>query len=117
MKKEMQIEKRLREALLEDGEMSYGLYEFELVEHIDYWKEGMYKDKDEFVFIVTENRGDIAMLLITKENDIFINEQARAQLQLFWKKEAYIHNMNILIPQMAAQIADGIIAVNGVKTV
>ena len=47
------IENSLLKTLLLEGEMHYALYEFELVEHIDYWKESLRKDKDDFIFIVT----------------------------------------------------------------
>lgn len=109
------IEKLLEEALLSEGKMEYGLYEFELEEHIDYWTDGMIKDRDLFVFVVTENRGSIAMVLITNKKDIYINEEARSMLQHFWPKEAYIFNLKKLIPEMAKQLSKGILAVNGVK--
>ena len=53
----------LRKALLQDGKMERSLYEYELKEHIDYWYEGLKADRDEFVFAVTENSGDVAMVL------------------------------------------------------
>ncbi len=74
------IEKLLRQALLNNGKMEYALFEFELEEHIDYWYEGLIRDGEEFVFVVTENKGHVAMVLITKEKDIYVNEKAREQL-------------------------------------
>ena len=109
------IEKLLEKALLFEGKMAYGLYEHELEEHIDYWTEGMVKDKDLFVFVLTENRGHIAMLLITDKKERYINEDARSKLQLIWSQDVYLSNLQILIPDMAACIANGIISVNGVK--
>ena len=50
-----QIENELRKALLQSGEMSYDLFEYELKEHIDYWRKSLKQDKDEFLFVVTEN--------------------------------------------------------------
>ena len=109
------IEELLKKALLIDGEMEYGLYEHELEKHIDYWRKGMAKDKDDFVFVVTENRSHVAMLLLRSENERFINKEARDKLQQLWSTEAYLYNLKKLIPAMAKDLADGILSVNGVK--
>lgn len=111
------IRARLRKALVANGDMSYALYKYELEEHIAYWKAGMIRDKDELLFVVTEHSGAVAMLVMTDKNELFINEQAREQLQLFWKpKEVYEYNMKLLLPIMAAQLEAGDLWVNGVKT-
>ncbi|MEL6231328.1 MAG: hypothetical protein AAFR24_15560 [Cyanobacteria bacterium J06627_3] len=109
------IENLLRKALLEDGEMAYGLYEFELQEHIDYWYQGLLRDKDEFLFAVTENNGDIAMVLIMPDKTLYVNEKALEELRQLWPV-AHESNMKHLIPRMAEQLSKDIIAVNGVKT-
>ena len=106
----------LHKALLQGGKMEYALYEHELEEHIEYWYEGLKADRDEFVFAVTENSGDVAMVLITKEKTIFVNEDAREKLRRVWP-QTYDTNIAILIPMMADELAHDIIAVNGVKTV
>lgn len=95
--------------------MEYALYEHGLKEHIEYWYKGLKADRDEFVFAVTENSGDVAMVLITKEKTIFVNEDAREELGRVWSK-AYAANIAFLIPMMADELANDIIAVNGVKT-
>jgi len=105
----------LRKALLQNGEMDYGLFEYELEEHIDYWYEGLKADHDEFVFVVTENSGHVAMALITPEKKVFVNEEAREMLRRAWPM-AYDTNMKFLIPKMAENLVRGFIAVNGVKT-
>jgi hypothetical protein len=110
------IENLLREALLRGGKMELALYEYELEEHIEYWYEGLKADRDEFVFVVTENSGDVAMALITKEKTVFINEDARKKLLEFWPR-TYNANMKKLIPMMARDLANDIVSVNGVKTV
>src|ERR1035437_5051775 len=113
-----QIENELRKALLQSGEMSYGLFEYELKEHIDYWRKSLKQDKDEFLFVVTENNGDVAMLLMTNKNDIFINEEARQQLQVFWKeKGVYNYNIELLLPVMTEELESGSLSVNGVKSI
>jgi hypothetical protein len=108
------IENLLRKALIQNEEMAEALYEYELVEHIDYWYKGLKRDQNEFVFAVTENSGDTAMILITKEKKIYVNEAARAKLSELWGR-AYKSNVERLIPVMAEQLANDIIAVNGVS--
>lgn len=96
--------------------MEYALYEHELEEHIEYWYEGLKTDRDEFVFAVTENSGDVAMVLITKEKTVYVNEDAREKICKLWSKN-YETNIAFLIPVMADELANDIIAVNGVKTI
>lgn len=113
MKKKIQT--LLRKALLKNGLMEYALFEYELKEHINYWYKGLKADRDEFVFIVTENSGYVAMVLITNDKIIYVNEDAREKLAQFWQ-DSYKKNMERLIPMMADDLANGIISVNGVKT-
>ncbi len=108
------IENNLYKALLLDGEMPYGLYKFELEEHRTYWKNGLKKDKEDFVFIVTVNNGDVAMLLITANDEEFVNEKARDQLKTFWEK-AYETNIKTLLPLMVNNLHNDILSVTGVK--
>ena len=114
--KQRKIANTLRKALLEDGKMERALYEYELEEHIDYWYEGLKSDREQFVFAVTENSGDVAMVLITPDRTIYVNEEAREKLSKFWIK-AYENNINQLIPMMAENLANDIISVTGVKMV
>gem|GEM_PF-239873 len=108
------IENLLRKALIQNEEMAEALYEYELVEHIDYWYKGLKRDQNEYVFAITENSGDTAMVLITKEKKIYVNEAARDKLFELWGR-AYQSNVERLIPEMAEQLANDIIAVNGVS--
>jgi len=114
--KKRKIANTLRKALLEDGKMERALYEYELEEHIDYWYEGLKSDRDQFVFAVTENSGDVAMVLIMPDKTIYVNEEAREKISQFWIK-AYENNINQLIPMMAENLANDIISVTGVKMV
>lgn len=109
-----EIEKWLFKALLLEGKMEYALYEYEVKEHIAYWKKELKRDKEEFVFIVTENKGDVAMLLITKDGELYINEKARKKLKEFWKKN-YENNINYLLPLMVNDLAHGNLSVTGVR--
>ena len=111
-----EIANLLHKALLDDGKMEHVLYEYELEEHIECWYEGLKADCNEFVFAVTENSGDVAMVLITKEKTVYTNEDAREKLFEFWP-ETYDANMKHLIPMMAEDLANDIICVNGVKVV
>lgn len=110
------IENVLRKALLLNGELSQGLFEYELEEHIEYWKNSLKKDKDEYLFVVTENNGVVAMLLITNKYELFINDKARRKLQKIWKEDVYEENIEFLLPIMTKDLENDIISVNGVKT-
>jgi frataxin-like iron-binding protein CyaY len=108
------IEKRLKQALLQEGEMHQRLYEYELEELIDDLKQSMAEDKDDYIFAVTENSGEVAMILIEKSGQVHINEQARERLKALWPA-AYQSNLKTLIPEFASQLNEGEIPINGVK--
>jgi hypothetical protein len=108
------IETLLKEALLNDGEMSYALYEHELEELIANLQSSMKRDKDEYIFTVTENRGDVAMLLIEKSGELYVNEEAREKLKSLWLN-SYAINMKKLIPVFARQLQKSELPINGVK--
>jgi DNA-binding TFAR19-related protein (PDSD5 family) len=108
------IEKLLNQALLHEGKMEYSLYEHELIETLDELKLSMKRDKDDYIFTVTENRGHVAMILIEKSGKVYINEQARERLQTLWPT-AYENNMRQLIPDFAQQLHAGELPINGVK--
>jgi hypothetical protein len=111
---EAKIKNSLLKAMLLDGEMQHGLYEFELMEHIAYWKEGLERDKEDFIFVLTVNNWDVAMLLITKKDELYINEKAREQLKLFWKKN-YKTNIEMLMPSMVIDLSNDCFSLTGVK--
>ena len=112
------IQNKLHKALVANDDMSHALYKYELEAHLAYWKAGMLQDQDEFLFVVTENRGQVAMLLMTNKGELFINELAREKLRQLWHHEGvYESNMKQFLPLMAEQLAGGDIAVTGVKTV
>lgn len=110
------MESALRKALLNDGEMVYELYEWEMEEHLEYWRKGMHEDKDEFVFVLDERKGAVAMVLITKNDELFINEEARDKLKVLWEG-AYIYNIEKLMPLFVDQLSKDILSVNGLKYV
>jgi frataxin-like iron-binding protein CyaY len=110
-----EIKKLLQQALLHDGAMQYELYQHELEEQLDEMKASMAADKDDYIFTVTVNNGDVAMLLIEKSGDIHINEAARERLKTLWPA-AYKSNMKKFIPLLARQLSAGELPLNGVKT-
>ncbi|HNT76319.1 MAG TPA: hypothetical protein PKH77_14995 [Anaerolineae bacterium] len=54
------------------------------------------------------------MLLIDEDDQIHVNEAARAVLQDLWRN-AYRRNIRLLIPQMAQQLDAGYLFAAGVK--
>lgn len=110
------IKKSLENSLIKEGEMDYGLYEYELEELLDELKLSLAEDRDEFIFAVTENSNYVAMVLIEKSGKIYINKLARDRLKKLWRG-AYLSNMKKLIPMFARQLNDGSIPINGVKIV
>ena len=116
------IKKTLEAALLDNGNMEQGLYEYELEELLDELIESMIADNDDFLFAVTTQKNNLtgklssAMLLIEKSGAVHINEFARDRLKALWK-DAYVRNMKKLIPAFAKQLQEGDIPINGVKTV
>lgn len=112
--KAKEIQKLLKIALLQDGKMEHALYEYELEEQVEDLKRSLKKDKDDYLFTITENRSYIAMVLIEKSGQVYINEQAREKLKTLWLT-AYEKNLQSLIPAFAEQLANGQLPINGVK--
>ncbi len=109
------IAKLLEQALLHDGAMQYELYEYELEELLDELTSSLTADQDDYIFAVTENSGHIAMVLIEKSGQVYVNEQAREKLEALWPG-AYQRNMQTFIPAFARQLRQGELPINGVKT-
>ena len=84
MSKKM-INRNLENALIHNREMVLSLYEHELKELISELKDSLNKDNDEYLFAVTENNNDVAMILIDKQEKIYINEDARNKLKTLWR--------------------------------
>jgi len=106
----------LNKALLESGEMDDGLYEYELKEHLDVWYKGLKDDHDDYVFIVTENSGHVAMVLMSKNKTVFVNESAREKLSELWLLN-YENNLKLMLPMLAGDIDDGFFGVTGVRVI
>lgn len=114
--KSIQIEKALRKALLENGEMDFQLYKYELEEDVLAIKQGIIDDGEDFAIVITENKGNVAMFLMTKGGELHINEKAREKLNSMWIK-TYEFNINYFLPSMLAVLKTGHYWINGVKLV
>ena len=110
------IEKALRNALLNDGEMDYELYKFEVKAFVDIWKKGMHEENEEFVFAVDVSDDDVAMVLITKNDKLYINEKAREKLKSLWA-DSYTVKIESLLPEFIEQLSEDIIPLQSVSFV
>ena len=111
----MTTEKHLVRALLEDGAMSKSLFEEELQEQTDEFLRSKKEDRDGFIFAITERDNQVAMLLIDRDDNVHINEDARAVLKTYWQKSGYDDNILMLLPQMVDELNEGYYFVSGVK--
>lgn len=109
------IERNLKKALLDGGPLAQALFEYELEEHVDEYKESKREDNDDFFFAVTEHSGDVAMLLIDKNDELHVNEDARALLEEMWRGSVYKSNIQRLLPNMAGELGKGYLFTAGVK--
>ena len=110
------ISKLLEQALLHDGKMAQALFDFEFeADDLAELKASLEEDDDDYIFAVTENTGDIAMVLIEKSGEVLANEQARDKLKDYWQAN-YETNMKLLIPDFAELLEAGELPINGVKT-
>jgi hypothetical protein len=108
------IQRNLKKALLDGGPLAQALFEFELEEHVEEYMKSKQEDNDEFFFSITEHSGDVAMLLIDKDDQLHINENACEMLEKIWG-DAYKPNIQRLLPDMAGQLNDGYLFTAGVK--
>lgn len=109
-------EQLLEDALINDANMDYALFEFELADMVEEMILSMVNDDDEYILSVTVNDGSVAMALIERSGNMFVNESARDKLKKLWKT-AYSVNMKKLIPAYANELDRGLIPINGIKIV
>jgi hypothetical protein len=109
------IERNLKKALLDGGPLAQALFEYELEEHVGEYMKSRREDNDEFFFAVTEHSGDVAMLLIDKNDRLHVNENARALLEKLWRGVVYKSNIQRLLPDMASELDKGYLFTAGVK--
>jgi uncharacterized membrane protein YvbJ len=111
----MTTEKYLVRALLDDGAMSKALFEEELQDQMDEFMKSKQEDEDDFFFAITERDNQVAMLLIDRDDNVHVNEEARAVLKTYWQKSVYDDNILMLLPQMVDELSEGYYFVSGVK--
>jgi len=91
-------------------------YKYELEENVSTIKKGIIDDGEDFAIVITENKGNVAMFLITKNDELYINEKARGKLNSMWIK-TYEFNVNYFLPSIVAVLKTGHYWINGVKLV
>ena len=109
------IERRLEQTFLHDGARQYGRYEYELAELVDERTASLAADQDDDIFAVTEQRGQVAMVLIEQSGRVPINAQARATRRALWPATS-ASTMPQWMPAFANQLQAGELPRNGVKT-
>jgi hypothetical protein len=115
-----EVKAALTKALLQDGEMSHNLYEYELAKEIGYLKRSLKKDRNDFIICITSNHHTlsdtyhVAMVLIHRIGNIYINEEAKEKLKKLWIADAYQKNLDQLIPMFAESISNNELAIAGV---
>ena len=110
------IANNLKRVLLEDAPFAVALFDYELREHIAEYRESKHADQDRYFFAITEHTNDVAMLLIDEQDAVHINEDARAMLRTLWR-DAYVHNIERLIPKIVQDLQAGYLSAAGVKVV
>ena len=113
---ENKTETALRKALLEDGALSHDLYEFEMEYFVDDWYDQMDYDKDDYILVIDENEGDVAIVLITKEEELLINEEARDRLKLLWS-DNYVKNINDFMPFFLERLSVEVFPIIGLNLI
>jgi hypothetical protein len=111
-----EISNSLRKALLQEESMSLSLYQDKLAEHIDEWYEELTAESGDCAFVITVRDGDVAMTMIDKDKNIYVNEEARDQLSKLWAKN-YVKNAKFLLPRMADHINEYGLAITGIAIV
>lgn len=112
-----EISSALRKALLKgENNMSLALYQDKMVKHIDEWYEGLKTDRENYAIVLTERAGELAMAIIDKDKNIYVNEEAKDKLSKIWTKN-YTKNIKFLIPMMADHINEAVFSITGVSVI
>jgi len=108
-----EISNALRKVLLQGEKMELSLYESKLEANIDEWYNELKSERGDYVFIITESSGDVAMAMIDKDKNVYINEAANEQLSKIWMKN-YVKNLKLFLPKLAESIDEYGIAITGI---
>lgn len=101
------IEKNLKKVLLEGGDFSQALFEFDLEARIEAYLQSKHEDGDKFLFVIAEKPNEIAMMLFDENDEVHVNEEARALLMKLWQGEIYRSNIRLFLPDMANELDKG----------
>ena len=85
--------------------MSLVRYQYELEEQIEELQAIMHEDSNDLLMAITENTGDVAMLLLLKDDSVYCNEDARDKLRELWK-DSYEYNIQLIIPGMVEDLCN-----------
>ncbi len=96
---------KLTNALLNNSPMSLVRYQYELEEQIEELQAIMHEDSNDLLMAITENTGDVAMLLLLKDDSVYCNEDARDKLRELWK-DSYEYNIQLIIPGMVEDLCN-----------
>ncbi|HEY9735358.1 MAG TPA: hypothetical protein V6D06_03715 [Trichocoleus sp.] len=111
-----EMEELLRIALLRNGALAREVYENRLEDNVSRWHVGLQISGEQFLFAVAESEGEIAMVLLEGGKRLYINGAAREKLTELWE-ETYTNQMEILIPMIAEDLAEGVLSVTAVQYV
>ncbi len=89
--RELYLTNKLTRALLLEEPMSHRLYEYELAEYVESWKASIDPKIHDMVIVITENIGDVAMVMIMRDKTLFVNEDALTLLELIWGDDFEIY--------------------------
>lgn len=101
--------------LLEGGDFSQALFEFDLEARIEAHLQAKHEDGDKYLFVIAEKPNEIAMMLIDENDEVHVNEEARALLMNLWQGENYKNNVLLFMPDMANELDKGNHYFAGVK--
>ena len=109
------ISKNLKHVLLEGGAFSRALFELDLESRIAEYLASKHEDHDEYLFVITEEANEIAMMLIDENDTVHVNEDARALLMKLWQGEVYQSNVRLFMRDMVSELDKGNLYFMGVK--
>ncbi|MGJ0486268.1 MAG: hypothetical protein ACR65R_17290 [Methylomicrobium sp.] len=106
------VQNLLESALIGDQAMSDALLSENLIEHKDEFSKSLEEDNEDVIFAIDQHENSIAMLLIEKNGDFYVNTDAKDRLKFYWQYN-YENNLKKFIPFMANQLKAGKFAVLG----
>jgi hypothetical protein len=76
-------------------------------ENMKAFLQSKHEDGDKYLFVIAEKSNEIAMMLIDENDEVHVNEEARALLMKFWQGENYKNNILLFMPDMANELDKG----------